>query len=218
MPASLEHAMALCRDKQTGSALMSPRSTYVSPRMLNPILAQTFADPRPHVSAEANSWYRADQGVMLPRTMHPDDPGLPWQTGNSELSYPRPLLFSGLGMPSPSAVSARRQQTFRPRWQGPQPGWGTDLLPARRGAMAASLCGKSTVPIADEERKLPCWRDAANTVPSLRPTDRRNPIHGIPVEEATMLPSVTVTTMMDSFNGATSNFSPRRTRGLVPPL
>lgn len=209
MPASFEHSMALCRDKQTGSSLMSPRSTYVSPRMLHPGLAQTLASPRPFVSAEANSWYRADQGVALPPTMHGKDAGLPWQTGSSELPYPRPMLFSGLGMPTPAAVASRRQQTFQPRWQGPKPGWATDLLPARPGAIAASLCGKGSFPIADEERKLPCWRDAAKTVQNLRPTHRRDPIHGIPVEEATALPSSMTTTMMDSF-------SPRGTTTHLP--
>lgn len=189
MPSSFDAQMALCGNKPMHSHLTSLRAANViavSPR------TQITVERKPYISEEASKWYRCDQNGYLP----PPVARPPSATSKPAAS---PHYFSGLGQPSAVHSKVKSKNNFQPTWQGPKPGWATELLPVRPGWMAQSLCNKNQPPITDAERQLPCWKDCP---PPPRPKSRervRDPIHGVPAEESAKYYSQSLTTTREAF-------------------
>lgn len=96
---------------------------------------------------------------------------------------PRPptSLFSSLGVPPPGHHTCWKNSLYVSKWQGPQPGWGTHLLPpgCTAGPLSSSLGTKTSRPFTVGERSGRHWGAMESPRPSCRPSPR-DPIHGKP--------------------------------------
>ena len=121
------------------------------------------------------------------------------------LPYGRPTLFSGLGQPHPAVANFRRNANSffmgRPSTSSPRRGsWESDL-----GLYPQAIEDKNHLPISDNERQLPQWKNCASPPsmegsfgrPSFGRMEGRNPLFGVPFDESAKFSTFMVTTAMD---------------------
>mgnify|MGYP006101354023 CR=1 FL=1 len=93
---------------------------------------------------------------------------------------PPTSLFSSLGMPPAAQHICYKKGLYVASWTGPQPNWGTNLLPSsyRAGPLSSNLGTKTSRPISQEEKAGHyAWGCAARYDSSnFRPVPR-DPIH-----------------------------------------
>ena len=190
----------------------SPRTVEPGHGPLHPCMGNTMhasrvlPDPEPAVYHDPA--YRLCPARMLGDQAPPYTP----------LPYGRPTLFSGLGQPHPVVANFRRNANSffmgRPSTSSPRRGsWESDL-----GLYPQAIEDKNHLPISDNERQLPQWKNCASPPsmegsfgrPSFGRMEGRNPLFGVPFDESAKFSSFMVTTAMDfGPRPATAHGSPR---------